>query len=146
MIATKLIASTVAGVAFGAGTLALVPSQAATSPAAPAVSAASPEDRHWAFPRRKNVIHANWVTRNGVRHQAVRGVVRTVNDGFITVRAADGYTQTFRINRGTVVRVLRDGDPGRDQIGDVRVGYRALVIGVGNDLATRVIAKKPADN
>ncbi len=134
MIGTKLIAATVAGAAVGAGTLALTPSQAATGSA--------DSSRH-AIARHKNVIHGSWVTRNRVRHELIRGVVRTVNSSYITVRAVDGYTQTYHVTRTTKVRVLGDGHQGLDKIGDVKVGDKALVAGVGNDQATHVIARQP---
>lgn len=143
MIRTKILAATVAGAAFGAGSLALVPSQAAAPAASSSASSSGDGARGLAIRQAKNVIHGTWVTRNKVRHQAIRGVVRTVNSGFITVRASDGFTQTYRVTKDTKVRVLRDGSKGLDSIGEVKVGYRALVIGLGNDVATRVVALKP---
>ena len=136
MIGTKLIAATVAGAAVGAGTFALAPSQAATG-------SAGRLQPPRASPGHKNVIHGSWVTRDRVHHEAIRGVVRTVNSSFITVRAVDGYTQTYHVTRATKVRVLGDGHKGLDKIGDVKVGDRALVAGVGNDQATHVIARQP---
>ena len=139
MIGTKLIAATVAGAAVGAGTLALAPSQAATGTPAASTSASSRQ----AVARDKNLIHGSWVTRNRVHHEAIRGVVRTVNSNYITVRAVDGYVQTYHVGRDTKVRVLGDGHKGLDSITDVKVGYQALVAGVGNDQALHVIAHKP---
>jgi hypothetical protein len=136
MIGTKLIAATVAGAAVGAGTFAIAPTQAATG----APSTAS--SRH-AVARDKNLIHGSWVTRNRVHHEAIRGVVRTVSSSYITVRAADGYVQTYHVGRDTKVRVLGDGSKGLDKITDVKVGYQALVTGVGNDQAVHVVAHKP---
>jgi hypothetical protein len=139
MIGTKLIAATVAGAAVGAGTFALAPTQAATGSS----SSSSSDSSRTAVARSKNVIHGSWVTRNRVHHESIRGVVRTVNSSFITVRALDGYTQTYHVTRTTKVRVLGDGHKGLDKIGDVKVGDRALVAGVGNDQATHVIARQP---
>jgi hypothetical protein len=138
MIGTKLIAATVAGAAVGAGTFVLAPTQAATGS-----SSSSSDSSRTAVARSKNVIHGSWVTRNRVHHESIRGVVRTVNSSFITVRAVDGYTQTYRVTRTTKVRVLGDGHKGRDKIGDVKVGDRALLVGIGNDQATHVIARQP---
>jgi hypothetical protein len=138
MIASKLIASTVAGAAFGVGAMALAPSDAATTH--PTVSHKTA--RH-SLARHRNVIHGSWVTRNRVHHEAIRGVVRTVNAQFVTVRAADGYTQTYRVGPDTRVRVLGDGHRGLDKIGDVKVGDQALLVGVGNNQATHVIARAP---
>ncbi len=76
-----------------------------------------------------------------MHHEAIRGVVRTVDSKFITVRALDGYTQTYRVTSSTRVRVL--GHQGLDKIGDVKVGDRALVTGIGNEQATHVIARQP---
>jgi hypothetical protein len=136
MIGTKLIAATVAGAAVGAGTFVLAPTQAATG-------SSSSDSSRTAVARSKNVIHGSWVTRNRVHHESIRGVVRTVNSSFITVRAVDGYTQTYRVTRTTKVRVLGDGHKGLDKIGDVKVGDRALLVGIGNDQATHVIARQP---
>jgi hypothetical protein len=141
MIGTKLIAATVAGAAVGAGTFALAPTQAATGSSSS--SSSSSDSSRSAVARSKNVIHGSWVTRNRVHHESIRGVVRTVNSSFITVRALDGYTQTYHVTRTTKVRVLRDGHKGLDKIGDVKVGDRALVAGTGNDQATHVIARQP---
>jgi hypothetical protein len=141
MIGTKLIAATVAGAAVGAGTFALAPSQAATG--SPSSSTSSGSSRHAAIARHKNLIHGSWVTRDKVHHEAIRGVVRTVNASYITVRALDGYTQTYHVGRDTKVRVLGDGHKGLDKIGDVKVGDQALVAGVGNDQALHVIAHQP---
>jgi hypothetical protein len=139
MIGTKLIAATVAGAAVGAGTFALSPTQAATGTSASASSSA----RHTAIARHKNLIHGSWVTRDRVHHEAIRGVVRTVSSSYITVRALDGYVQTYHVGRDTLVRVLGDGHKGLDKITDVKVGDQALVAGVGNDQALHVIAKAP---
>lgn len=139
MIGTKLIAATVAGAAVGAGTFALAPSQAATG----SPSASSTAARHGIAREHKNVIHGSWVTRDRVRHESIRGVVRTVNASYITVRAADGYVQTYHVGRDTKVRVLGDGHQGLDKISDVKVGYTAVVAGVGNDQALHVVAHKP---
>jgi hypothetical protein len=139
MIGTKLIAATVAGAAVGAGTFALAPSQAATGATASVHHAAARR----ALVRDTNLIHGNWVTRNKVHHEAIRGVVRTVSSTFITVRALDGYTQTYRVTSSTRVRVLGDGHQGIDKIGAAKVGDRALVAGVGNEQATHVIARQP---
>ena len=136
MIGTKLIAATVAGAAVGAGTFALSPTQAAAG------SSSSGSSRH-GVARAKNVIHGSWVTRNRVHHESIRGVVRTVNSSFITVRAVDGYTQTYHVTRTTKVRVLGDGHKGLDKIGDVKVGDRALLVGTGNEQATHVVARRP---
>ena len=134
MTGTRILAATVAGAAVGATTFALAPTQAATG---------STDSARHAIARHRNVIHGSWVTRNRVHHEAIRGVVRTVSSSYITVRAVDGYAQTYHVTGATRVRVLGDGHPGLDKIGDVKVGYRALLVGVGNDQATHVIARKP---
>ena len=136
MIGTKLIAATVAGAAVGAGTFALAPTQAATG-------SSSTSARHGIARQHKNVIHGSWVTRDRVHHEAIRGVVRTVNSSYITVRAVDGYTQTYHVGRTTKVRVLGDGHQGLDKITDVKVGDQALVAGIGNDQARHMIARRP---
>ncbi|MBV9831360.1 MAG: hypothetical protein JOZ82_07165 [Marmoricola sp.] len=133
MFGTKLIAATVAGAAVGAGTFALAPSEAAThTPTAHRAAAAQPA-------LARNVIHGSWVTRNRVHHEAIRGAVKSVDAKFITVRAVDGFTQTYRVTKATKVHVA--GHPGMHKITDVKVGDRALVLGVGNEQATHVVAR-----
>ena len=138
MIVTKLIAATVAGAAFGAGALALAPSDAATG------DAAKPDHpRAASLAKHRNVIHADWTTRNKVHHEAIRGTVTVVSSQSVTVRASDGKVETYRVSSATKVRVLGDGHQGLDKIGDVKVGDRALVVGKGAHLATHVVARPP---
>ena len=141
MLATKLIAATVAGAAFGAGALALTPSQAATTEAA---GQANGRAHHAAsFAKNRNVIHAEWTTRDRQRHAAVRGTVKVVSSRSITVRASDGEVETYRVTSQTKVRVLGDGDKGLDRIGEVKVGDRAVVVGSAAHQAAHVVARTP---
>lgn len=138
MIVTKLIAATVAGAAFGAGALALAPSQAATGE-----SAKPDHPRAASIAKNRNVIHADWTTRNKVRHQAIRGTVTKVSSRAVTVRAVDARVETYSVSSATKVRVVGDGHKGLDAIGDVKVGQRALVVGKGNHQATHLVARTP---
>ncbi|MCB0914828.1 MAG: hypothetical protein H6525_03395 [Actinobacteria bacterium] len=77
--------------------------------------------------------------------RTVRGEVTEVSDTSITVRASDGFTQTFAINGDTEVRVGR-GDS--SSIADVAVGYQAMVAGVvsGDTATARMVgAMTPED-
>lgn len=76
--------------------------------------------------------------------RVIRGEVTAVSDTSITVKASDGFTQTYAINADTDVHV------GRDDAGaaDIQVGYQAMVAGtVSGDAATatKIGAMSPED-
>ncbi len=145
MFISKLVATTVAGATFGAGALALAPSQATDgTPDSSGRTAARADHPHGAgLARARHVIHAEWVTRDEVRHEAIRGTVRVVSSRSVTVRATAGVTRTFAVSADTVVRVGGDGQKGKDSISEVKVGDRALVVGKGAHQAVRVLARTP---
>jgi hypothetical protein len=89
------------------------------------------------------MLHGSWVTKDRVHHEAIRGAVSAVDADSITVRAADGFTQTYQVSSDTKVRKLGDDHKGLDAIGDVKVGDEALVAGVGSNQAKHVIARTP---
>lgn len=79
-------------------------------------------------------LHAEWVTmgKDGpVTHQAIRGDVTAVSPTSITVKAKDGVSLTFTIDTDTKVRERKAGKGADSAIGDVTVGAKALVAGVG---------------
>ena len=98
--------------------------------------------------RLARALHATWVTKNKkgvVTHQAVRGEVTAATATSITVKAADGFSQTYSVGAGTKVftRNLSATDKaGRkataSSMSAVKAGVRALVVGEG--------ATKPSAN
>jgi len=150
MILTKKIALGVAGVA-AAGVLGTAGVAAATSndstpaptaSAAPSNSAA-PSDHPKAKRARRALIgrgmHGEWVVKGKdgkpVTLETIRGTVTAVGSSRLTVKAEDGFTETFATNSDTKVR------GGADALGDVKVGARGAVVGVksGNTITARVV-------
>ncbi len=79
------------------------------------------------------------------RVRAVRGEVTEISAESITVRAADGFTQTYAINADTKVHVGRGDDA---SVADIAVGYQAMVAGSinGESATAKMIgALSPAD-
>lgn len=101
--------------------------------------------------RLARALHATWVTKSKagvVTHQAIRGEVTAATATSITVKAADGFSQTYSVGAGTkvLVRNLSATDrAGRkataSSMSAVKTGVRALVIGVGatNPTANRIV-------
>ena len=101
--------------------------------------------------RLARALHATWVTKNKkgvVTHEAIRGAVTALTATSITVKAADGFSQTYTVGAGTkvLVRNLSATDQaGRrataSSMSAVTAGARALVIGQGgaNPSANRVV-------
>jgi len=150
MILTKKIALGVAGVA-AAGVLGTAGVAAATSndntpaptaSAAPSTSAA-PSDRPKAKRARRALIgrgmHGEWVVKGKdgkpVTLETIRGTVTAVGSSRLTVKAEDGFTETFATNSDTKVR------GGANALGNVKVGARGAVVGVksGNTITARVV-------
>jgi hypothetical protein len=155
MILTRKIALGVAGVA-AAGVLGTAGVAAATSDSstptaaapAPSSNSAAPADkgdrgykRHKA--RRALIargMHGEWVVKGKdgkpTTLVSIRGQVIAVGSGSVTVKADDGFTQTFVANSDTKVR-----GAGVDSIGDVKAGATGAVVGVksGNTNTARVV-------
>lgn len=101
--------------------------------------------------RLARALHATWVTKNKkgvVTHQAIRGDVTAVTATSVTVKAADGFVQTYTVGAATkvAVRNLSATDKaGRkataSSMSAVKTGVKALVIGEGgtNPSANRVV-------
>ncbi|MEO7448362.1 MAG: hypothetical protein ABI336_08825 [Humibacillus sp.] len=120
----------------------------------PAVDTASAKGDHKGLRARLlRAVHATWVTdgkAGAVTHQAIRGDVTAVSSTSITVRAKDGVSMTFSVGPDTKVRYRAAGPAGSNgkvgtsgkatasSIGTVKVGEKALVVGVG---ATAPVAK-----
>ncbi|KRC88760.1 hypothetical protein ASE25_13095 [Terrabacter sp. Root85] len=109
-------------------------------------AAAAKGDRKGLRARMLRALHGTWVTEGTsgpVTHQAIRGDVTAVSKGSITVKAKDGFSQTFAIATDTKVRVRSNGKGADSTIGAVTIGAKALVSGVGatNPTARLVVFK-----
>jgi hypothetical protein len=142
MILTRKIALGVAGVA-AAGVLGTAGVAAATSndsTPAPSASAApsspaAPGDKahHRKGKRAERALigrgmHGEWVVKGKdgkpVTLETIRGTVTAVGSSRLTVKAEDGFTETFTTNSDTKVR------GGADSLGEVKVGAKGAVVGV----------------
>ncbi len=95
----------------------------------------------------ERALHAQWVTRKAgspgtfVTHDAIRGEVTAVSASSITVKAADGVSQTYAVTGSTKVH-LRKATPGKPRagttgtIGDVHTGDQVAVAGTGTSSLT----------
>ena len=161
-------AASAAAVVLGAGTAALAASAAAARRCRPARTPARcsrrpsrvPPPRLPAQPGHgrkgrpalralERALHAQWVTRKPgssgsyVTHDAIRGQVTAVSPTSITVKAADGVSQTYAVTGSTKVRLRKAGSaagrgtggtPGT--IGDVHTGDQVAVAGTGTTSLT----------
>jgi hypothetical protein len=171
MLKKIVLAASAAAVVLGAGTAALAtvghsspgpsakPAAASTAPSAPGTSTApglqgEPGAKGKGKGHRPQLralgraLHAQWVTRDRdnasafVTHNAIRGEVTAVSASSITVKAQDGFSQTYAVTDATKVR-LRKGQPGNGNsngtgkggapgtISDVHTGDKVAVIGTG---------------
>lgn len=172
MLKKIVVAASAAAVVLGAGTAALAaaghgspgPAGAATTtasaaPSHPNKSAApgvpgGPGAKGRAKGHRPELralgraLHGQWVTRDRdnpsafVTHNAIRGEVTAVSAGSITVKAQDGFSQTYAVTDATKVR-LRKGKPGNGHgagaagsIADVHTGDKVAVTGTGTTSLT----------
>ena len=153
MILTRKIALGVGGVAV-AGVLGTAGVAAATSDGstpAPSASAApsspaTPGDKadHRRSKRVKRALigrgmHGEWVVKGKdgkpVTLETIRGTVTAVASSSLTVKADDGFTETFVTNSDTKVR------GGADSLGELKVGAKGAVVGVksGSTITARVV-------
>jgi hypothetical protein len=142
MILTRKIALGVAAVA-AAGVLGTAGVAAATSndsTPAPSASAApsspaAPGDKahHRKGKRAERALigrgmHGEWVVKGKdgkpVTLETIRGTVTAVGSSRLTVKADDGFTETFITSSDTKVR------GGADSLGEVKVGAKGAVVGV----------------
>jgi len=65
-------------------------------------------------------------TGKDVTHDAVQGSVSAVSSSSITVKASDGFSETFAV--GTATKVHVKGNKDKAQISSVKVGDKALVL------------------
>ena len=90
----------------------------------------------------RNVLHGQFVTRSKddaktfVTHTVVRGAVTAVSATSITVKAADGFSQTFTVNADTKVHQRGAGRGTTVGIDTVKTGATVVVAGTGTDPVT----------
>lgn len=139
----------------GGDTIDLVDAALQTSATQPATGtdgkADGKADRKGPRARLLRALHATWVTegKNGpVTHQAVRGEVTAVSATSVTVKARDGFSLTYAVTGDTKVRARSNGKGSDSAIGSVKVGDKALVLGVGatNPTARVVVFKDAASS
>ncbi|MDQ1744359.1 MAG: hypothetical protein QOE23_2698 [Pseudonocardiales bacterium] len=177
MLKKIVFAASAAAVVLGAGTAALAASGgssapppsasgSASAPAKPGAVTPGPGARRGPKADRPGLralgraLHAQWVTpdrdnkSNYITHNAIRGAVTAVSATSITVKAADGVSQTYAVTSDTKVHLRKSGPgmgPGKGQpgnngqgnaggtvgaIGDVHTGDKVAVTGTGTSSLT----------
>ena len=91
--------------------------------------------------RLEKVAHAQWVTKDGktgkfVTHDAIRGTVTALTTHSITVKSADGTSETFVVTSATKVHLKGAAKGTKGTIGQVKVGDQAGVVGTGTSVKT----------
>jgi hypothetical protein len=130
-----------AAVLIGAGTTAYATSELTDSaPSATKTTQAKKTTKtDHRRPAEVRALHAVWVTKAGkakgggfLTHDEVRGTVTAASSHSITVRALDGFTQTYQVNGKTKVREVASKSKGANaSIAQVHPGLRARVVGTG---------------
>lgn len=149
-----LIGGTAAAV-LGVGTAALAttgsdtPSSTSSSPASSSASTDASQlarfaKRHplLAGALKHHVVHGQIVTKgkNGyVTHDGILGTVTAVSASSITVKASDGFTETFSVSSSTAVRVRTAGKGAKGTISDVHNGDQVGVAGTGTSTPTATV-------
>lgn len=140
-----LISGAVGAAILAAGGTALAASGAGSPSPAPATTS-SGQTAHAGHPEAalrvravlRRTLHATWTTgRDGsfTTHDAIRGTVTAVSPSSVTVRAADGTSETYAVTPSTKVR-----DKGALKttvsITSVHTGDTAAVLGTGTGSLT----------
>ncbi len=143
-IKRALIIGGVAVAALGAGGVAWAATSdsSAGSPTVAATGAA-----HHALGRAElRADHATWVTGKSakfVTHQEIRGTITAVDATSITLKAADGYSETFKVDAHTKVQIRDQKKTGASaSVGQLKIGEKAGVLGTGatGPTADRILA------
>jgi hypothetical protein len=132
---TIAVAAGTAVAVVGIGTAALATSGTATTSGSghPAANAAH-RHRHALRGMLEHVLHAQVTTRGKsgyVTHSAVRGAVTKISPTAVTVRSADGFTETFTVTSATRVRehVAGQHHASKGALSDVKSGDQVAVLG-----------------
>ena len=94
----------------------------------------------------RRALHAQWTTRDGkdsttfVTHDAIRGQITAVSPTLITVKAADGVTDTFVVTTNTKVHVKGQAKDTTSSIADIHIADTAAVRGTGTTTLTATAA------
>jgi hypothetical protein len=139
-----IVGATTAAI-VGAGTAAVaVTGNSSPSPSPSTSGSTGPAHHAKAGASLRHTLHGSYVTKAGkgatgfVTHDAIRGTVTAVSPTSITVKAADGYSQTYAVTSSTVEHLKSDGK-GKGtagQISQVKVGDKAGVVGTGTSAPT----------
>ena len=126
-------------VGTGAGALAATSSSAPTPSSTPSAtsSSATPhtgktgtKDKGRAALALRKIEHGEWVTKDStgadVTHDAVGGTVTAVSASSITVKASDGFSESFAVGSTTKIHVKGNKTA---TIANVKVNDRAVVAG-----------------
>ena len=128
-------ATAVAIVGVGTAALATTGSSGSTNGSGTTASSSTAKHPGRAAVRRallRRAVHGSVVThgKNGyVAHSGIRGTAASVSATSITVKATDGFTQTFTVAKTTHVRVRTDGQGAKGSISDVKSGDTVAVLG-----------------
>ncbi len=137
------VAGATAAVILGAGTAAIAATGSSSStPSAGSSTAAGTtakagKHKHQALERLRDFEHGTWVTKKGtatVTHTATRGSATAVSATSITVKAADGTTQTYVVNGSTKVHTRAQHKGAA--ITAVKPGDQVAVAGTGTGTVT----------
>jgi hypothetical protein len=136
------VAGTAAAI-VGVGTAAL-----ATSGSDPTTSGSGRAGHHSQGAHRRHLkaflrhtVHGEVTTKNKdgyITHSAVRGTVTALSPSSITVKALDGFSETFTLTKDTKVRERTPGQHGATTgvVSDVKSGDRVAVVGKAPEHAT----------
>lgn len=116
-----------------------------TAASAPAAAAKTRRDDRLA----RRTLHGTFVTKGKdntfVTHDVARGTVSAVSATSISVKTADGLTETYAVGNATKVRSHAKGAKGAaSTISAVHVGDAAKVAGTGTPATATVIVDVPA--
>jgi hypothetical protein len=148
-----LVVGTTTAAILGAGTAALAfsgsssPTPAPTASTSTAAHAKAGKAGKAGKARREDLrhaLHGSITTKAGkgatgyVTHDGIRGIVTAVSTSSMTVKAADGFTDTFVVTPTTVVHTKADGKSkgAVGQIASVRDGDKVGVLGTGTTTLT----------
>jgi len=120
---------------LGLGTAAFASAPAATGSPTPALAAPAAHKLHAHRGHAETrAIHGQWVTQNGTKfttHDEIRGAVTAVSSTSISVKAADGVTESYVVGARAKVHLKADGKGKAGTISEVKVGDHVAVIGAG---------------
>ena len=141
------IAGATAAVIVGAGTAAIAATgDSSSTPGTPASSSSGSSASGTAAGRlarrhpkiagllEHHAVHGSVVTDTKgtyVTHDGILGSVTAVSSTSITVKASDGFTQTYAVNSTTKVRERKDPKATPLTIASVHVGDKVGVVGTG---------------